>query len=111
MYFVYLESSETCVTVKVTVFKILVFSNLILIWVSYSANNHHVVAVGLQEASLKMGPVLSLKCVMLQYVRWRRSKMCVSLNAIHHRENTISWHGCTASSVLSRLGSIPFFET
>jgi len=44
------------------------FSNLMLIWVSYSVNNHHVVAVVLQEASLKMGPNLSLKCVMFQYV-------------------------------------------
>jgi len=36
-----------------------------LIWFSYSVNNHHVLAVGLQEASLKMGPILSLKCVVL----------------------------------------------
>jgi len=43
-----------------------------LIWVSYCVNNRHVVAVVLQEASLKMGPNLSLKCVMIQYVRWRR---------------------------------------
>jgi len=31
-------------------------SNLMLIWVSYSVNNHHVGAVVLQEASLKMWP-------------------------------------------------------
>ena len=79
--------SETCITIKVTVFKI--FSNLMLIWISYSANNLHVVATGLQEAILKMGPVPSLKCVMLQYVGWRRSKKFVNLNVIHHRENTI----------------------
>jgi len=32
----------------------MVFSNLMLIGVSYSVNNHHVVAVVLQEANLKM---------------------------------------------------------
>ena len=46
----------------------MVFSNLMLICVSYSVNNHHVVEIVLQEASLKMGPNLSLKSVMLQYV-------------------------------------------
>jgi len=30
------------------------------------------VAVVLQEASLKMGPNLSLKCIVSQYIRWRR---------------------------------------
>ena len=79
-----------------------------LIWVSYSVNNHHVVAV-LWETGLKMVPNLSLKCVTFQYVWWRKSKKCVSSNVIHHLENPIEWHGCSASSVLSRLGSIPFF--
>jgi len=64
MLFVYLESSETCVTVKVTVLKYFIFSNLMLIWFSYSVNNHFVMAVGLQAASLKMGPFLCLKCNM-----------------------------------------------
>jgi len=59
-----------------------VLNNLLLIWVSYSVNNHHVVAVVLQEASLKMGPYLSLKCVMFQYVRWRKSEKCESSNVI-----------------------------
>jgi len=36
-----------------------------LIWVSYSVNNHHVVAVVLQEASLKMGSNLSMKYVSI----------------------------------------------
>jgi len=39
-----------------------------LIWVSDSVNNHYMVAAVSQEASLKMGPNLSLKCVMFQYV-------------------------------------------
>ena len=82
-----------------------------LIWVSYSVNNNHVVAVVLQEASLQMGRSVSLKCVMFQYVPWRKSEKCVSSNIIHHRENRIGWHGCSASSVLSKLGSIPFLET
>ena len=56
--------------------KNVVFSNLMLIWVSYSVNNHHVVAVVLQEASLKIGPNLPLKCVMFQYVQWRKSEKC-----------------------------------
>ena len=38
-----------------TVLKNVVFSNLMLIWISYSVNNHHVVAAVLQEASLKNG--------------------------------------------------------
>ncbi len=82
-----------------------------LIWVSYSVNNHHVMAVVLQEASLKMGPNLSLNHVVFQYVRWRKSKKYVSSNVIHHREKLVQWHGCSASSVLCRLGSIPFLET
>jgi len=89
----------------------MVFSNLMLIWVSYSVNNHHVVASVLQEASLKMGLNLSLKCVMFQYVQWRKSEKCVSLNVIQHCENPIEWHGCSAFSVLSRLGSSPFLGT
>ena len=52
------------------VLKYVVFSNLMLIWVSYCVNNHHIVAVVMQEESLKMVPNLSLKCVMIQYVRW-----------------------------------------
>jgi len=44
---------------------------MILIWVSYSVNNHPVVAVVLQEANLKMRPFLSVKCIMFQYVCWR----------------------------------------
>ena len=50
----------------------MVFSNLMLIWVSCSVNNHHVVVVLLQEASLKLGPNLSVICVMFQYVQWRK---------------------------------------
>jgi len=69
--------------------KYVIFSNLLLIWVSYSGNNHHVVAVVLQEASLKMGPYLSLKCVMFQYVRWRKSEKCLSSNVIQP-----SWEPC-----------------
>jgi len=69
MYFVYLVPGETFVTIYGNSFEnIMVFSNLMLIWISYSVNNHHVVAVVLQEASHKIGPNLSLKCVMFQYV-------------------------------------------
>ena len=82
-----------------------------LIWFSYSINNHHVVAVVLQEAGLKMGPELPLESVMFQYVQWRKSEKCVSSNVIHYRENPIERHGCSASSVLSRLGSSPSLET
>jgi len=82
-----------------------------LIWISDCVNNHHMVAVVLQEANLKMGLNLSLKCVMFQYVRGKKSKKCVSSNVIHHCENPIECHGSSASSVLSRLGSIPFLET
>ena len=82
-----------------------------LIWVSCSVNNNHVVAVDLQEGSLKMGPNLFLKCVMFQYVQQRKSGKCVSSNVIHLHENLIEWHGCSASSVLSKLGSITFLET
>jgi len=96
MYFVYLVSCETCVTICAD---------------SYSVNNHRLVAVVLQEARLKMGSDLSLKCIMFQYAQWRKSEKCESLNVIHHRENPIELHGCSASSVLSRLGSIPFLET
>jgi len=96
MYFVYLVTCETCVTIYAD---------------SYSVNNHHLVAVVLQEASLKMGPNQSLKCIMFQYVQWRRSEKCESSNVIHHCENPIEWYGCSASSVLFRLGSIPFSET
>ena len=48
--------------------KYMVCSNLMLIWVSYIVSDHHLVAVVLQETNLKMGPNLSLKCVMFQYV-------------------------------------------
>ena len=89
----------------------MVFSNSMLIWLGYSVNNHHLVAVVLQEANLKMGQNLSLKCVMFQYVQWRKSEKCESSNVVHHRENPIEQHGCSASHVLSRLGSIPFLET
>ena len=82
-----------------------------LIWVSCGVNNHHVVAVVMQETSLKMGPNLSLKCVIFQCVGWRKSEKYVSSNVIHHHENLVQWHGCSASSELSRLGSIPFLET
>ena len=56
----------------------MVFSDLVLIWVSYSVSNHHVVAIVLQEATLKMGPNLSLKCVMFQHIWWRKKvwKVC-----------------------------------
>ena len=66
-----LVSIEAYVTICANSFEnVIAFSN----WVSYSVNNRHVVAVVLQEANLKMGPNLSLKCVMFQYVRWRKSK-------------------------------------
>ena len=65
----------------------MVFSNLMLIWV-----NHHVVAIVLQEAILKMGSNLSLKCAMFQYVQWTKSEKCVSSNVIHNHENIIEWH-------------------
>jgi len=68
-------------------------------------------AVAFQEVSLYMGPNLSLKCVMFQSVQWRKSEKCASSNVIHHHENPIEWLGCSASCVLSRLGSIPFLET
>ena len=87
------------------------FSNLILIWLTYIINNNHVVAVVLQEASLKMGPNQSLKCIMFQYVQCRKSEKCVSLIVVHHRENPIQQRGYSASSVLSRLDSIPFLDT
>ena len=67
-------------------------------------------AVVLQEASLKMGPNLSLKCIVFQYVQWREFEKCLSSNVIHHCENCIEWHGCSASSVLSRLDTIPFLK-
>ena len=76
-------------------------------WVSYSVNNHHL----LQEASLQMGPNMSLKCMMFQYVHWRKSKKRVRSNVVHRRENPVGWHGYSASSVLSKLGFIPFLET
>jgi len=56
-----------------------------------------------------MGPKLSLKCVMFQYVQWRKSEKCTSWNFIHHHENPVEWHDCSAFSVLYRLVSIPFF--
>ena len=34
----------------------------------------------------------------------------VSLNVMHHSENPIKWHECSASSVLFRLRSIPFWK-
>jgi len=34
----------------------------------------------------------------------------VSLNIMHHRENPIKWRDCSASSVLFRLRSIPFWK-
>jgi len=40
---------------------------------------------------------------------FRNCEKYESSNVIHCRENPIEWHGCSASSVLSRLGSIPFF--
>ena len=89
----------------------MVFSNLLLIWVSYSVNNNHVVVVVLQETSLKIEPNLSQKCVMFQYVQWRKSEKCVSSNIIHDHENLVQWHGSSGSPVLSRIGSIPFLET
>jgi len=71
-----------------------------LIWVSYSVSNNHVVAVVLQEASFKMGPNLPLKCVMFQYVWWRKSEKCMNSNVIHHHANSIEWHGCFAFSTV-----------
>ena len=79
---------------------------MMLICISYILNNCRVVAVVLQEASLKMGPNLSLKCVMFQYVQCRKSEKCTSWNFIHHCENSIEWHGCSASSVLSFFGNL-----
>ena len=57
-----------------------------------------------------MGRNLSLKCVMFQYVRCRKSKECVSSIVIHHRENLIQRHGCSASSVLSRFSPFLFWK-
>jgi hypothetical protein len=34
----------------------------------------------------------------------------VSLNVMHHSENPIKWRDCSASSVLFRLRSIPFWK-
>jgi len=93
-----------------TVLKYVVFSNMMLIWVSYSVSNLPVVAIVVREASLQMGPHLSLKCVMFQYVQWRESEKCEGSNVIQHRENPVEWHGCAASSALSRLGGIAFLE-
>jgi len=62
----------------------------------------------LQEASLKIGPNLSLKCVMFQYLRWRKSERCVSWNVTHHCENPIDQHGYSASSVLPGLAPFIF---
>jgi len=69
-----------------------------------------VVAVVLQEASLKMEPNQSLKCVMFQYVRCRKSKKSASLNVIHHRGNPIERHGSCASSLLPDLAPFLFWE-
>ena len=75
MYFVYSVSSESYVTIYVNSFEnIMVFCNLMLIWFSYSVTSHYVVAVGLQEASHKVGPDLFLKCIMVLYVQWRKLK-------------------------------------
>jgi len=57
-----------CSHISYQFLKCVVFSNLMLIWVSYNINYNHVVAVVLQEARLKMGPNLSLKCIIFQYV-------------------------------------------
>ena len=73
---------DTCSHICQQFLNYMVFSNLMLIRVSYSVNSHHVVAVVLHEASLKMGPYHSLKCVMFQYVQWRKSEKCVSSNVI-----------------------------
>ena len=89
MYFVYLVSSETCVSIYADFLKYVVFSNLMLIWVSYIVNNHHVVAVVLEVVSLKIGPNLSQKCIMFRYVRWRKSEKCVSSNVIHLHLNLV----------------------
>jgi len=57
-----------------------------------------------------MGSNLTLKCITFQYVQWREFEKCLSSNVIHHRENPIEWHGCSASSVLSRLDTIPLLK-
>ena len=71
-----------------------------LIWVSYSVNNHHVVAVVLQEASIKMGPNLPLKCVMFQYVWWWKPKKC------YFKCHTPSWEPCTMAWLFSILWTV-----
>jgi len=55
-----------------------------------------------------MKPVPEM-CYVSMCMTEKKSKMCASLNVVHLCENPIKWHGCFASSVLSRIGSIPFF--
>ena len=82
----------------------MVFSHLMLIWVSNSVNNHLMLTV-LQETSLKMGPNLYVLCFSM-YDGERKSEKCVSSNVIHHCANPIEWHGCSASSLLSFFGNL-----
>ena len=83
-----------------------------LIWVSYSVNNHHVVAVVLHEASLKMGLNMSLKCsvftmekVLKVYefeshtpswepcrMAWLFCILCTVLTWLHSFLGNLSWH-------------------
>jgi hypothetical protein len=76
---------------------------------SHSVNNYYVVTFVLEKASLKTGPILSLKhsvlncntvvpksyiigkylthCVIQQYME--RSIKSMNLNVIHHRQNPV----------------------
>ena len=102
--------SETCVTIYANGFKNVVFSNLMLIWVSYCVNNHHMVAVVMQEESLKMVPKPVPEMCYDSICTVERVQQ-VSLNVMHHSEKPIKWRDCSASSILFRLRSIPFLET
>ena len=77
-----------------------------LIWVSYSVNSHHVVAVVLQEASLKMGPNQSPKCSVFQYVQWRRSGSEFECCAPTWDPYRMAWLFCILCSVQMWLHSL-----
>ena len=77
-----------------------------LIWVSYGVNNHHVVAVVLQEASLKLGPNLSPKCSVFQYVQWRRSGSELECHAPSWDLYRMAWLLCILCTVQMWLHSL-----
>ena len=70
-----------------------------LIRVSYSVNNYHVVAIVLQEASLEMWPYLSLKCVIFQYMQWRKSEF--KYHTAIMRTYRVVWLFCILCTVLT----------